>query len=92
MLIASYLAPYAVFAAYAEKLSEFNNLILRDKINCLDTEYYKNKRVVIKGCSDENIDIEIYTMLTQKLVPIARAISYGEPCSMVPIFKKTMDA
>jgi len=91
MLVAQYLAPHVSFAAHAMQISEFNNLLLREKINTLDTEHYKNKRVVIKGCSDKNIDIEIYTWLTQKLVPISRTINYGEACSMVPIFKKSID-
>jgi hypothetical protein len=91
MLVASYLAPHVAFAAYAAKVADFNNLLLRDKINQLDVEYYKEKRIVIKGCSDKNIDVEIYTLLTQKLVPISKTISYGEPCSMVPIHKKSVD-
>jgi Protein of unknown function (DUF2480) len=91
MLVASYLAPHAAFAAYADKITEFNNLLLRDKINHIEVEYYKDKRIVIKGCSEKNIDIEIYTLLTQKLVHISRTISYGEPCSMVPIYKKSAD-
>ncbi|MCW8980277.1 MAG: DUF2480 family protein, partial [Altibacter sp.] len=51
-------------------------------------EEYKDKPVIIKGCSHKAIPPAAYTLLAQKLQPIAKSIMYGEACSSVPLFKK----
>jgi len=46
--------------------------------------------VIIKGCSDKKIPISAYHILTTKLKPLAKSIMFGEACSAVPVFKKTI--
>ena len=53
-----------------------------------DWSVYKNKKVIIKGCSSMPIPTWTYLIITSKLVPVASHILYGEPCSAVKIFSK----
>jgi hypothetical protein len=54
----------------------------------LDLEPYTDKRIVIKGCSEKPVPVSAYMELARLLTPIAKKIMYGEPCSMVPLYKK----
>jgi hypothetical protein len=72
-------------------MNEFKSRLLIHLLSQYEISRFKNKRVVIKGCGDKSIGNEIYVALTIALTPIARAIMYGEPCSMVPIFKQSVD-
>jgi len=54
----------------------------------LDLEQYADQRIVIKGCSDKPVPVSAYTELAHLLTPVAKKIMYGEPCSMVPLYKK----
>ena len=60
----------------------------RDKINSIDWTVYKNKRVMIKGCTSSPVPTWSYLIITAQLVEYAREILYGEPCSAVKIFKR----
>lgn len=62
--------------------------IILDKIQNLNVSLYKDKPVVIKGCSDVKIEIEAYIILVNQLMKVAKSIMYGEPCSTVPLFKR----
>jgi hypothetical protein len=91
MLLCSKLAQNSIYYSYANSKDDFKNQYLIDKINQLKTDEYENQRLVIKGCGDKSIKEDIYMKLTAKLLPIVRSIAYGEPCSMVPIYKKRID-
>ncbi|MEM6299114.1 MAG: DUF2480 family protein [Bacteroidota bacterium] len=62
--------------------------IIRRELNRLDLNEYINQKVVIKGCSKEKVPECAYGEITRLLTPIARLISYGEPCSKVPVYKR----
>jgi len=63
---------------------------LLNYIEQLDLTPYQDQRVIIKGCSDEiAIGPEIYVALTSRLVPIVKSLMFGEPCSTVPVFKRS---
>lgn len=61
---------------------------LRMWIQSLQQEDYQDKRVVIKGCTDERISSEIQMQLVAQLLPWVRSLMYGEPCSTVPLYKR----
>jgi hypothetical protein len=61
--------------------------IYQDILNTLDTSEFKNKPVIIKGCSKKPVPQNAYIMLANKLKPVAKSIMYGEACSSVPLFK-----
>jgi len=63
--------------------------IYEDSINLIDFSIYNDSSVVIKGCSDKNIPLSAYHLVTTKLKPFAKSIMYGEACSSVPVFKKS---
>ena len=87
MVITAELASVAkdVACAQPERASEIFFQRAIQKINATD---FANQRVVVKGCGDAQIDTPAFVSITQILAPQVRALSYGEPCSMVPVFKQ----
>lgn len=87
MLVTSYLSGIAAEVLMGDEATARRHLFQR-KLEQLDTAPFIDKKMVIKGCGDEAIEEFVYTALTQKLVPVAKSIMYGEPCSTVPVFKR----
>jgi len=67
---------------------ELNALIAERALGSLILKDYLDKRVVIKGCGEREISNHAYVMITSRLLPYAKTIMYGEPCSTVPVYKK----
>lgn len=87
MLAASYLQPVAKSILLANEKEMYKTLFLKN-ISSIDTSEFVDKRVVIKGCGETPIDEFAYTEATRILMPVAKSIMYGEPCSTVPVFKR----
>ena len=87
MLISTYLQPVAKKIVQG-RVEEINIQLYQDIINSLDVTEYEGKPVIIKGCSRKPVPQEAYVMATQKLMPVAKSIMFGEACSSVPLFKK----
>jgi hypothetical protein len=87
MLISIYLLPFAK-KINKGSIKDLNMLLYKEVINQKDFSIYKDKKILIKGCSKEKIDENIYLLLIEKLLPFAHSIMYGEACSNVPLFKK----
>ena len=64
------------------------HIIMKKTIDKLDLSSFKNKSIIIKGCSRKSIPKASYSFLIDRLQPIAKKIMFGEACSSVPIFKK----
>ena len=62
-------------------------VLFNEIISSLDIEQYRDKHVLIKGCSEKPIPETAYVQLAQKLVHVATSVMYGEACSSVPLFK-----
>lgn len=60
----------------------------REKINSIDWEIYKDRKVMIKGCTSAPVPTWTYLIITANLALHAKQIVYGEPCSAVSIYKK----
>ncbi|MFH4966742.1 DUF2480 family protein [Gaetbulibacter sp. M240] len=69
-------------------LEALETSIYQDVIQSLDVSDYKDKPVIIKGCSKKPVPENAYIMLATKLKPISKSIMYGEACSSVPLFKR----
>ncbi|MDX5339252.1 MAG: DUF2480 family protein [Cyclobacteriaceae bacterium] len=54
----------------------------------LNAEDFRDRPVVIKGCSKISIPLFAYGRLISILQPVVRSLMFGEPCSTVPLFKK----
>jgi len=89
MVLAAELSPYAEDIASATPANAAETFLNRaiEKINADD---YAGQRIVIKGCGDRQIDSAAFVHITNKLAGTARAINYGEACSMVPVYKKSV--
>lgn len=87
MLVASYLGGVAKFQAQNEETLFVD--VLKASIEQLHVETdLTDKPVVIKGCSNIPFKESLYLEATKGFLPYAKSIMYGEPCSMVPVFKK----
>ncbi len=87
MLAATYLSNHST-QIYFGNPAEVKKEVLIKNLRELDSESYEDKRMVIKGCGEEEMDAAAYVEITKKLLPAAKSIMYGEPCSTVPIYKK----
>ncbi|MDY3318900.1 DUF2480 family protein [Riemerella anatipestifer] len=85
-LIASQLSGVAKKVIYGNK-DELELLIMHQSLNDYDFSNLKDKRVLVKGCTDKNIPENAYVELVEKLKPIVKSLMFGEACSNVPIFK-----
>lgn len=86
LLIATKLAPFAKKIVVGT-LEVLETVIFEEIINQLNTEVFKDKPVIIKGCSNKPIPSSAYTLLILKLQPIVKTIMFGEACSTVPLYK-----
>jgi hypothetical protein len=91
MLVASQLEPVAKEIVFGDKEFLHKTLFLQNlyRINAAD---YTDKRVVVKGCGDLHVSETAYVAITKILRPVAKSIMYGEPCSTVPIYKRSQPA
>lgn len=87
MLVVTYLQPIAAEILTGTEKDLYRHLFLKN-ITSVNSSEYAGKRVVIKGCGDNHIDEFAYAEITRILVPVAKSIMYGEPCSTVPVFKR----
>lgn len=88
MLIASSLQPYAREIVFGD-LRDLEKKIFFDVLAKLDWEVYRDAKVVIKGCSKVDVPLSAYVEATRRMRAVAASIMFGEPCSTVPVFKKS---
>ena len=88
MLVAVYLQPVAKDIILGDEKAAHQQMFM-ENIRAIDIGQYTDKRVVVKGCGDQPIGEFAYLQITKMLRPVAKSIMYGEPCSTVPVFKKS---
>ncbi|HSR60562.1 MAG TPA: DUF2480 family protein [Robiginitalea sp.] len=87
MLIGSYLAPLArLVVAGSPELLE--SMLFRDRLADIDWEKFRDKPVIIKGCSKVPVPPSAYVWALQRVQALARQVMYGEACSSVPLFRR----
>ncbi len=62
--------------------------IYQEVLADLDLSEFKDRPIIIKGCSKKPVPQNAYIMLANKLKPVAQSVMYGEACSSVPLYKK----
>lgn len=87
LLLSTQLAPFTKKIVVGN-LELLETVIYQDIINHLNISEYDNKPVIIKGCANKPIPASAYTLLIEKIQPIAKTIMFGEACSTVPLYKK----
>ena len=88
MLLTSALEPFARLIVFGV-LEDLETKIFSDVLDRVDWQQYSDARVVIKGCSKVAVPTAAYVEATRRLRPFAASIMFGEPCSTVPVYKKS---
>lgn len=86
MLLTLALEPFAKKVVFGN-LDFLENELFIEKLEKLDLTLFKDARIVMKGCGEKSIPVNVYLHLTAKLKPLVKSIMYGEPCSTVPLYK-----
>ncbi len=87
MLIASKLQPYSKMVVVGN-LEQLETSLYQSTIENLDITPFKDKPVIVKGCSVKPVPPNAYLWATIKIQTVAKSVMYGEACSSVPLFKK----
>ncbi len=87
LLITTRLSPFTKKVIVGD-FELLETLIFQEIISNLEMKGYKDKPVIIKGCSNKVIPDTASVQLVEKLLPFAKTIMFGEACSTVPLFKK----
>jgi hypothetical protein len=87
MLVASKLKPFAKKIIQGSLL-ELESAIYQSILENLDLSDYKDKPVIIKGCSKKPVPPNAYILITERLQPLVKSLMYGEACSSVPLYKR----
>ncbi|PCI35729.1 MAG: hypothetical protein COB60_02090 [Flavobacteriaceae bacterium] len=69
-------------------LPQLETSIFEKIISEIPTEQFKDKPVIIKGCSLKPIPETAYIRLIEKLQPVVKSLFFGEACSTVPLYKR----
>ncbi len=87
MLLSTALEPHAKKIVFGS-LETLEAILFHEQLSKINPEDFRDKRVVIKGCSNKEVPVSAYVEITNLLQPVAKSIMYGEPCSTVPLYKK----
>ena len=88
MLLAVALQPFAKRVIFGS-LQELEIQNYRNALAKIQWSAFKDAKVVIKGCSKVDVPVAIYVEVVNLLKPYAGSLMFGEPCSTVPLFKKS---
>ncbi|MEO5945276.1 MAG: DUF2480 family protein [Chitinophagaceae bacterium] len=88
MLVVSYLQPVAKEIILGDE-QELKKKLFLQNIDAININEFTDKRIVIKGCGETPIADFAYMEITKRLLPVVKSIMYGEPCSTVPVYKKS---
>ncbi len=87
MLITSSLQPYARRVVQGD-LTDLETQLYAEIIRDLNIDPFRDKPVIIKGCSNKPVPPNAYIWATEKIQKVASKVMYGEACSSVPIYKR----
>ena len=86
MLVTSKLAPFAKKVVQGD-LETLETSLYQEQLMQFDFSDFKDKPIIIKGCSNKPVPQNAYLMATTKIQQVAKSVMYGEACSAVPLFK-----
>ena len=88
MLLAIALKPFAKRVIFGS-LRDLEIENYRNALSKIQWSDFKDAKIVIKGCSKVDVPVAIYVEVVNQLKPFAGSLMFGEPCSTVPLFKKS---
>ena len=87
MLVCTYLEGFSRGYVVGD-LNMLEQHIAEITLSAINPSDFKDRPVVIKGCSKFPIPLFAYGRLVSLLQSEAKSLMFGEPCSTVPLFKK----
>lgn len=87
MLITTKLNPYCKKVVLGT-LDTLETVVYREVIQELDLSMFKDKPVIVKGCSKKPVPEDAYLFITWRLQQVAKSVMFGEACSSVPLYKR----
>ena len=87
MLVCTYLEGFSRGYVVGD-LNMLEQHIAEITLSAINLSDFKDRPVVIKGCSKFPIPLFAYGRLVSLLQSEAKSLMFGEPCSTVPLFKK----
>jgi hypothetical protein len=87
MLVCTYLEGKAKGYAVGD-LEVLEQYVVEVTLSGIKVSDFRDRPVVIKGCSKFPIPLFAYGRLISLLQKEAKSVMFGEPCSTVPLFKK----
>ncbi|SKC71437.1 DUF2480 family protein [Ohtaekwangia koreensis] len=88
MLLTIALQPFAKKIVFGS-LQELEQILFFEELSKIDWSKFQNAKVVVKGCSKVDVPVAVYVEATNRLKPFVTSLMFGEPCSTVPLFKKS---
>lgn len=86
MLVGTYLGKEKIEYVIGD-LVALEQFLFEKELSRINGEDYRDRPVVIKGCSKYPVPLYAYGRVVSLLQPYTKSIMYGEPCSTVPLFK-----
>lgn len=90
MLPAIALQPYARRTVFGNRETAVE-AAFHEALDKVDWESFRGAKVVVKGCADVHVPESVFVETASRLRGVAASIMYGEPCSTVPLYKRTKD-
>ena len=90
MLLATALGKHALTVVYGNK-DDLELYLYQHAFAKINWHQFTDARIVIKGCSKVHVPESVYVEATNRLLPLAKSLMYGEPCSTVPLYKKAKE-
>lgn len=87
MLISSRLQPFAKQVVIGD-LEALETTLYQKIITDLEMEQFRDKPVIIKGCTNKPVPKNAYLWATARIQEVAKSVMYGEACSSVPLYKR----
>lgn len=88
MLIVAYLEGKAAEVVVGD-LKVLEQYLFQKSLRSINSLDYEDRPVVVKGCSKVPVPLFAYGEIIKLLKGNAKSIMYGEPCSTVPLYKRS---
>ena len=88
MLLATKLEPHAKRVIFGS-LETLESVLFQEILAQINPADFQDAKVVVKGCGNKPVPAFAYVEITRLLRPYAASIMYGEPCSTVPLYKRS---
>jgi len=91
MLVCAHAQGYAARVAHGTREDVVLRL-MQENTRAHNWPQYEGKKMLFKGCSDQEMDPSIYATATECALPYADRLMYGEACSFVPVYRRKKTA